>query len=226
MKPLTQPQPAIGTRVAARRVALGLSRDQVAARAGMTEAYLEYVEDQRGWPSVGVLRRLADALHTTVEQLHGEGALDPAVRLASRPCVDIAPQHKRVVARLSAAECRTLMGSVPVGRVAFVVSGPPLVLPVNFTFSGPEILITTAAMSPLAELARAGRLVSFQVDDIDEPSRLGWSVLCHGPARLVREADDEPGPGLDLVRPWIGDDRHTVVAIHPATMTGRRIGLA
>jgi hypothetical protein len=72
-------------------------------------------------------------------------------------------------------------------------------------------------------MARGRRLVSFEVDDIDEPSRLGWSVLCHGPARLMAEADDRDHDQINLVRPWVGDDRRTVVAIGAAAFTGRRI---
>ena len=165
-------------------------------------------------------------MQTTVEHLYGQTAMDPGFRPPLDRPLDGTAAERHVVSRLLEPECRALMGSVPVGRVAFVVSGPPLVLPVNFTLSGPEILITTAAMSPLAELARAGRLVTFEVDDIDEPSRLGWSVLCHGPARLVLEQGDHDSDGLRLVRPWIGDDRQTVVAIRPRSMTGRRIALA
>ncbi len=216
---------AIGHRVAARRTSLGFSRDLVATRAGMSPAYLAYVEDQGGRPSAGVLRRLADALHTTVEHLYGESALDPELKLSRDRTPETIALQKHVVARLSPEECRLLMGSMQIGRVAFVVHGPPLVLPVNFTLMGPEIVIQTAGMSPLAELARAGRLVTFEVDDIDEPSRLGWSVLCHGPARLSTERGAEDHAALDLVQPWIGGDRHTVVVITPTSVTGRRIGL-
>jgi nitroimidazol reductase NimA-like FMN-containing flavoprotein (pyridoxamine 5'-phosphate oxidase superfamily) len=118
------------------------------------------------------------------------------------------------------------MASVPVGRVAFVVNGPPLVLPVNFTLMGREIVIRTAAMSPLAKMAQAGRLVSFEVDEIDDRSRLGWSVLCHGPALLSDEQDADDRHALDLVAPWIGGDRKAVVVITPTAVSGRRIGLA
>jgi uncharacterized protein len=187
------------------------------------------VESLRGCPSEGVLRRLAEVLHTTVELLHGEGSLEPELHLerdraALQPARE--PAAKPVVSRLNEDECRLLMASVPVGRVAFVVNGPPLVLPVNFTLMGEEIVIRTASMAPLAELARAGRLVSFEVDEIDERSRLGWSVLCHGPARLSTEQNENDHHALELVAPWIGGDRKAVVIISPTVVTGRRIGLA
>ncbi|BEP15784.1 pyridoxamine 5'-phosphate oxidase family protein [Acidothermaceae bacterium B102] len=221
---------AIGKRVAARRIGLGYSRALVASRAGMAESYLEYVESQGGHPSAGALRRLAEVLHTSVELLYGEQSIDPEAYLARDRSTLEAPAPLRttpaVVSRLTPDECHLLMGSVPVGRVAFVVNGPPLVLPVNFTLMGSEIVIRTAAMAPLAELARASRLVSFEVDEIDEQSRLGWSVLCHGPARISPETGSTDHHAVDLVQPWIGGDRRAVVVITPTTITGRRIGLA
>lgn len=224
-----EPRRAVGHRVAARRASLGYSRDWVAARAGMSPSYLEYVEDQAGQPSAGVLRRLAETLHTTVEQLYGETTLEPELSLSrNRPLMAEAgrEQPEHVVARLTPDECRLLMGSVAIGRVAFVVNGPPLVLPVNFTLMGNDILIQTAGGSPLAEVARSGRLVSFEVDDIDEPYRLGWSVLCHGRASLSAETGLQDHHVEELVRPWIGGDRRTVVVITSTTISGRRIGLA
>jgi nitroimidazol reductase NimA-like FMN-containing flavoprotein (pyridoxamine 5'-phosphate oxidase superfamily)/DNA-binding XRE family transcriptional regulator len=229
MRPVvTESAPAsVGRRVAARRTSLGYPQEVVATRAGMTTSYLQYVEEQGGQPSAGVARRLAEALHTTVEYLYGEGTLEPGARLS--PHQDLAVTSRTtapVVTHLSRQDCLLLMGSVPIGRVAFVASGPPLVLPVNFTLMGHDIVIQTSAMSHLAELARAGRLVSFEVDDVDEPSRLGWSVLCHGPARISTEDGLHDQVARHLVQSWFGDDRHTVVVITPAEMTGRRIGLA
>lgn len=222
MQPVKQDQTsAIGRRVAARRTLLGFTPETAAARAGMAAGYLEYVEEQGGRPSAAVMRRLAEALSTTVEHLYGEDSLEPELHL-SRDHGD-GPAH--VVSRLSPSDCRLLLGSVPVGRVAFVVNGPPLVLPVNFTLMGNEIVIQTAAMSPLAALARAQRLVSFEADDIDERSRLGWSVLCHGPARISTEQGEQDHHAESLVRPWFGGDRRTVLVIAPTVITGRRIGL-
>jgi transcriptional regulator with XRE-family HTH domain len=214
---------SLGDRVAARRNCLGLTLEAVAVRAGMATSYLEYVESQRGHPSAGVLRRLAEVLNTTPEHLYGEQVLEPSLHFSRRDEQPEAGGSPHVVSWLSAAECLLLLGSVPVGRVAFVVNGPPLVLPVNFTLQGTDVIIQTAAMSPLAEMARGRRLVSFEVDDIDEPSRLGWSVLCHGPTRLAMEADQRSDDLDALTQPWIGSDRRTVVVLSPTQVTGRRI---
>jgi transcriptional regulator with XRE-family HTH domain len=223
---LEQSVHTIGARVTARRNSLGLSLDLLAARAGMSTSYLDYVESRRGQPSMGVMRRLAEALHTTPEHLYGDPVLEPALHFSRHDSRAAGPTSPKVVSRLTTPECLLLLGSVPVGRVAFVINGPPVVLPVNFTLRGRSVVIQTAAMSPLAETARANRTVSFEADDIDEESQSGWSVLCQGPCRIVLEEDEREGDHNDLVHPWVGDDRRTIVGISPIEVTGRRIGRA
>lgn len=65
--------------------------------------------------------------------------------------------------------------------------------------------------------------LTFEIDEIDEPAREGWSVLIQGPAHHVEsEAEREP-----LIRagvePWPGGDRELFVRIVPDRVTGRRI---
>jgi hypothetical protein len=68
----------LSKRVAWRRAELHLSKAQVAARAGMSLRYLEYVERYPARPDVAVLRRLAAALQTTPAALLGAGAQAPS----------------------------------------------------------------------------------------------------------------------------------------------------
>ena len=66
----------LGRRLTARRVKLGLTRRQVAARAGMAVTYLRYLEEHPGaGPGTSALMQLAEALETTVSDLTG-GAVD------------------------------------------------------------------------------------------------------------------------------------------------------
>src|SRR2546421_12302608 len=64
----------IGRRVAERRMRLGLTREETAARAAMAVNYLRYVEEQPADSDMGGLLRLAGALETTVSELLGGGA--------------------------------------------------------------------------------------------------------------------------------------------------------
>ena len=67
----------LSKRVARRRTELHLSKAQVAARAGMSLPYLEYVERYPARPDGVALRRLAAALRTTPAVLLGAGAQMP-----------------------------------------------------------------------------------------------------------------------------------------------------
>src|SRR5438105_9813849 len=55
----------LGRRATLRRQQLGLSREEVAARAGASPDYVRYVEERAADPDIGFLLRLADALETT-----------------------------------------------------------------------------------------------------------------------------------------------------------------
>jgi transcriptional regulator with XRE-family HTH domain len=61
----------LGRRVTQRRMELGLTRDEVAARAGMAPNYLTYLETQVAHIGSSGLARLAGALQTTVDELLG-----------------------------------------------------------------------------------------------------------------------------------------------------------
>ena len=62
----------LGRRVAERRRELGLSREDVALRAGMHSSYLDYLEHSPDAAlTAGALLRLAAALETTPEVLRG-----------------------------------------------------------------------------------------------------------------------------------------------------------
>ena len=62
----------LGRRVAERRREVGLSRDEVARRAGMHSGYLDYLEQSPDAAmTAGAVLRLAAALETTPEYLRG-----------------------------------------------------------------------------------------------------------------------------------------------------------
>jgi len=66
----------LGRRVAARRKQLGWSRKLLAAKAGLSVAYLTYIETHPAVVTMACLVGLADALGTTVAALLGAGPAD------------------------------------------------------------------------------------------------------------------------------------------------------
>ncbi|WP_097900903.1 helix-turn-helix domain-containing protein [Streptomyces sp. b94] len=211
------PHPAggdLGRRIAARRLQLGLSRQDVALRAGAAPGYIEYVEEQSATPGVGFMLRLADALETTVRELSG-GEVDlpsGAGRGARRA---------RMV-ELDEAMCWTLLGDHGVGRIALSTADGPVLLPLNYQVSEGEVVFGTAEGSPLADAADTE--IAFEADHIDDAFSKGWSVLLVGTVHAV--TDEEAARRLReaaYATPWARPERRHVMVLVPRRITGRRI---
>ncbi|MFJ2112550.1 MULTISPECIES: helix-turn-helix domain-containing protein [unclassified Streptomyces] len=200
----TRARSDLGRRAVARRTELGLTREDVALRAGSAPGYIQYLEEGSAAPGTGFLLRLADALETTAEELVGATADLPVG-------VGRAGLHP-VPVPLSPEECHTLLSTRGVGRVVVTVGGDPAVFPVNYTVDGDLVAFRTAPGA--APAAAVGRSVAFEVDHIDDPLSQGWSVLVVGAAQVVTD----PGQVLRLEEraPWAGGDRGLWIGIPPA----------
>jgi transcriptional regulator with XRE-family HTH domain len=66
----------LGRRIAARRARLGWSRAHLAAKTGLSVAYLTYLETHPAVVTMACLVGLADALGTTVAALLGAGCTE------------------------------------------------------------------------------------------------------------------------------------------------------
>ncbi|MFV0127106.1 pyridoxamine 5'-phosphate oxidase family protein [Streptomyces sp. HMX112] len=204
----------IGRRVAARREQLGLTREDVAVRAGSAPGYIQYLEEQTATPGIGFLLRLADALETTVAELTGGTADLP-------PGSGRAAHHPERV-ELGLDECRLLLGTHGVGHVAVTTGEGPAILPVDYLIADGEVAFRT---TPDARPATAGgNELAFEVDHIDDALHGGWSVQVVGEPHQV--TDPETVRRLDeqaYSTPWSGDDSCLWTALTPSHVSGRRI---
>ncbi|MGW5118562.1 helix-turn-helix domain-containing protein [Streptomyces noursei] len=209
-----RPRSDLGRRTAARRQQLGLTREEVADRAAASPGYLAYVEEHAAEPSIGFLLRLAGALNTTVAELTG-GTADLPTGFGK------AGAHPEVLA-LGPAECRDLLSTHGIGRVAVTLNDTPAVFPVNYTVVDNVIAYRTQAGSGPA--AAAGHEAALEVDHIDDAFSQGWSVLAVGPAEVVtgfyesRRFEEHA-----YSAPWVGSGRYQWIAIRPSHLSGRRI---
>lgn len=123
---------------------------------------------------------------------------------------------------MSADECWALIRETPIGRVAFVHEGGPVVLPVSFGVIGHQIAFRSARGAKLGA-ASMNRPVAFEVDRWDADSRSGWSVLVEGMADTVYEADEVAAlEALGVLR-WTPQPFTTDwVRILPTNISGRR----
>ncbi|WP_407991490.1 pyridoxamine 5'-phosphate oxidase family protein [Kitasatospora sp. CMC57] len=204
----------LGRRVVHRREQLGLTREQVAERAGMAVNYLDYLETSPAAIDIDALTRLAGALDTAVGRLLGSARGTPSG--PGRRGTEPVPEE------LAAWECWAKMAPRGVGRVALTTPDGPLALPVNYRVQDATLLYRTTADGVLARAA--GSRVAFEVDQLDDALGQGWSVLVTGTAEQVTEPEVLEWLARHAdPRPWAGGHRDTWLRIKPDTITGRRI---
>ena len=131
--------------------------------------------------------------------------------------------HRSRIEVLEREDCETLLAQMPIGRVAFMFAGQPVVLPVNYRWIEGEILFRTFTGQKF-HAAKARQHVAFEVDAWDLEQRSGWSVLVKGRAETVdewlkqRAADEldlDTWADPDVAGPW--------VRIIADEVTGRRL---
>lgn len=129
---------------------------------------------------------------------------------------------------LSEAECLRLLSPGGIGRIGYLGRTGPAVLPVNFKLHQGAIVFRTERDSPLGEdlrtgIAHAYYKVAFEVDEIDQAAREGWSVLIQGDAHHVDAPDEQAELARAGVNPWPGGKKELFLRIVPTRITGRRI---
>lgn len=135
------------------------------------------------------------------------------------------PTDRRGLRVLSMDECLLLLRQASVGRLGFVHSGEPEVLPVNFGMDGASPVFRSTWGSKL-DTASVGGLVAVEADEVDLQSGHAWSVVVKGQA--AREYDDEAIARYEAlgVPSWLRDDTEIFwVRVLPESVTGRQLEL-
>jgi nitroimidazol reductase NimA-like FMN-containing flavoprotein (pyridoxamine 5'-phosphate oxidase superfamily) len=127
------------------------------------------------------------------------------------------PGHLR---ELDPADCLELLAERQIGRVAYCDDLGPVVVPVNYVLDQGTILIQVSPHSTLAARLRDSR-AAFQIDEFDDYTQTGWSVLVRGDAAYV-DAADLPGAD-DRPHTWAEGQRNLHVRITPHDISGRRL---
>jgi uncharacterized protein len=122
---------------------------------------------------------------------------------------------------LGADDCIERLSSNGIGRLAVVVDGQPIILPVNYALYGHDVVFRSERGTKLH--AAVGQRVAFEIDGVDPLYHEGWSVLLvgtaheeHDPARL-RSYEQLP------LTPWVAGPKAHWVRISGGAITGRRI---
>ena len=205
----------LGRRVSERRKVLGLTVEEVAARANMDPNYLRKVEQSPSSDlSVAAQWRLAAALETTVGHIRGGGTQEPPGQTT--------PVAVSNIDVLDRDACRSLIAPGGVGRIVFTEVRGPVALPVNYRMLGDDIVFRTAATSALRRALKHEQ-VSFEVDSLDDALAEGWSVLVSGSGDLIVDPDQLQRALKTGVTPWANGKKDDFICIKPREITGRRI---
>ena len=95
-----------------------------------------------------------------------------------------------VVEPLDEAECLQLISAGGIGRIGYTGRYGPTVLPVNFVLYEQAVVFRTGQDSPMGEdlrtgIADADYVVAFEVDEISQATREGWSILIRIPPTRI-----------------------------------------
>jgi len=135
-----------------------------------------------------------------------------------------AQETDRALVVLPTEECRRLLATRQLGRIGLAGGPFPLILPVNYVLDGEVVVIRTD--SPTITAAADHTRVAFEVDDVDERTRSGWSVLVQALAEEVTGARrDELVERLRAAdgSPWAPGEHGHWIRLIPKVVTGRRI---
>ena len=161
----------------------------------------------------GALGNARAAAAAIAEQVADRKQLVPADR----------PAGPGSLSRIGRAESLELLRARRVGRLAYVARpGVPDVVPVNYSVHEGHVLVRTG-VGPKLQAAERGELLALEVDDIDEQSRTGWSVVATGRARRLSTRQIAALPDEALPRAWANGPRFALLQMDLQRVEGRRL---
>jgi len=123
---------------------------------------------------------------------------------------------------LSEQQCRELLASQDLGRIAFSIDDQPEIFPVNYVADGTVVVFRTASDNRLQQAVL--RRVAFEVDGWDSNTTVAWSVVVKGVAEDVTTGIDPFSAALRerQVFPLAPGLREHWIAVYPSEVSGRR----
>jgi uncharacterized protein len=123
---------------------------------------------------------------------------------------------------LSEQQCRELLSSRDLGRIAFPLGEDTEIFPVNYSTDGTIVVFRTGTGTKLDQSTVTR--VAFEVDEWDAASEVGWSVVLKGVAQEVTRGIDPFATALRSrpVVPLAPGEHDYWIAVYPATISGRR----
>jgi nitroimidazol reductase NimA-like FMN-containing flavoprotein (pyridoxamine 5'-phosphate oxidase superfamily) len=125
---------------------------------------------------------------------------------------------------LSTNECFELLATSQIGRLGINAEHYPLIFPVNYALDHEVVIIRSGPGTKLTHASHGN--VTFEVDEIDQHHRSGWSVLVRG---LAEELTPHHRAALiertktAAVEPWAPGEHGHWLRLIPHAVSGRRL---
>jgi nitroimidazol reductase NimA-like FMN-containing flavoprotein (pyridoxamine 5'-phosphate oxidase superfamily) len=130
-------------------------------------------------------------------------------------------RSERYFEALAREQCLDLLDANHLGRVAWQAADLPQILPVTYAMHQGSVYFRTAPDGILSELAQPTR-VALEVDELDQQTRSGWSIVLHGRTSAVSEPEALADLwAADSLVPWAGGNRTLFICIRPDRVAGR-----
>jgi nitroimidazol reductase NimA-like FMN-containing flavoprotein (pyridoxamine 5'-phosphate oxidase superfamily) len=122
---------------------------------------------------------------------------------------------------MSESQCRDLLQTHHVGRIAWQAADGQQILPVTYAWYDDSLVFRTSPYGLLSELVRPTD-VALEIDELNEDRRTGWSVMVQGRAQAVAEpANLVELWAIDGLVPWAPGVRTLFIQVVPRRTTGR-----
>lgn len=124
---------------------------------------------------------------------------------------------------LTRQECTDLLAGHHFGRIAVHDGTGLAIFPVNYTWSDGHVAIRTGPDRKINLVAQSQ--VAFEIDEVDETTRTGWSVLVTGVGYEVTDSIDDASQVMRSVPvdTWAPGGNERWLRVEPRSITGRRI---
>jgi uncharacterized protein len=109
-----------------------------------------------------------------------------------------------------------------VGRVAFIVDGRPMIMPVNYLADRDALVFCTGEGTKLSTL-RGSAPVAFEVDDGRPLDHSGWSVVVEGTASEITDPEELQRLRRGPLKSWAVRPRAHWMRVTYEQLSGRRI---
>ena len=133
---------------------------------------------------------------------------------------DTATRH-RTSNDMSTARCQELLAQHSTGRIAWTAADGPQLYPISYARHENLIIFRTSPFGVLSELVQPTAVV-FEIDELDQTRRTGWSILVRGSATgIASPAQLNRLWTIDGALPWASGARSLFIGITPHKITGR-----